>query len=162
MRFAPLTRAGVRTTKETGPWQSSRSENTHGATPEGWSGVGSRGVRRRPQGIRRRYQLGGSLIEHAGPFQPGAILFMNLSFPGQEVDLKCRVVRLGPHRYETLASGTQNLLHRTGLEYVDILEVSHRISQWVPRVSQRVASLGDHKGRAQPYATRERQAPWQA
>jgi hypothetical protein len=71
--------------------------------------------------------LSGALIEHSSHFQLGAILFMNLLFPGHEVGLKCRVVRSDPHGYEVLPSGTRDLLHRTGLEFVDVSEVSHRI-----------------------------------
>jgi hypothetical protein len=71
--------------------------------------------------------LGGAMIEHPSLFQSGAVMVVNLLFPGHEVGLKCRVIRSDPHGYEVLPTGTRDLLHRTGLEFLDISEASQRV-----------------------------------
>jgi len=70
--------------------------------------------------------LGGTLIEHAGDLQPGSISFLNLLFPGHEVGVKCQVIRSDAHRLEVLSIGTQDLVYRTGLEFLGLSEDSRR------------------------------------
>lgn len=71
--------------------------------------------------------LGGALIEHPSLLHPGLTLFLDLIFPGHEVGLKCRVVRSDPHGYEDLPAGGRDLVYRSGVEFVDISEASHRV-----------------------------------
>ena len=71
--------------------------------------------------------LGGTLIEHATELDPGIISLLNLLFPGHEATQKCRVVRSDPHRLETLPIGTQDLVYRTGLEFLELSEESRRL-----------------------------------
>ena len=71
--------------------------------------------------------LGGTLIEHATELEPGIISLLNLLFPGHEAAQKCRVVRSDPHRLETLPIGTQDLVYRTGLEFLELSEESRRL-----------------------------------
>ena len=71
--------------------------------------------------------LGGALIEHTSPVEPGVISFLNVLFPGHEVILKSRVVRSAIYRSEVRATGGHGHVYRTGLEFLDISEASLRL-----------------------------------
>jgi len=71
--------------------------------------------------------LGGTLIEHATELEPGIVSLLSLLFPGHEAAQKCRVVRSDLHRLETLPIGTQDLVYRTGLEFLELSEESRRL-----------------------------------
>lgn len=71
--------------------------------------------------------LGGALIEHANMMRPGTTAFMTLAFQGQEVGLKCRVVRSEVHRYGGRRTEERHLVYRSGLEFVDTSEASLQV-----------------------------------
>ncbi len=66
--------------------------------------------------------LGGALIEHMHLVRPGTISFLTLWIHGQEVNLRCRVVRSVVLRSEVQADGEHELVYRTGLEFLDTPE----------------------------------------
>jgi len=66
--------------------------------------------------------LAGTLIEHVSELEPGVVSLLNLAFPGHESAQKCRVVRSDVHRVEILPIGTQDLVYRTGLEFLQASE----------------------------------------
>lgn len=71
--------------------------------------------------------LGGTLIEHATELEPGIISLLNLLFPGHEATQKCRVVRSDIQRLQVLPIGTQALMYRTGLEFIELSEETRRL-----------------------------------
>lgn len=71
--------------------------------------------------------LGGALVEHWSMIRPGSIAFLTLAFQGQEVGLKCRVVRSEVHRYGVRPTVERHLVYRSGLEFVDTSEASLRL-----------------------------------
>lgn len=71
--------------------------------------------------------LGGALIEHSRTIRPGSIAFLTLAFQGQEVGLKCRVVRSEVHRYGVRPTEERHLVYRSGLEFVGTSEASLRL-----------------------------------
>lgn len=68
----------------------------------------------------RDISQGGALIEHSHVLRPGTHLFMNLLIHGQQVGLKCRVVRSRDLRYEVLPTGEHDHFYRTGLEFLGL------------------------------------------
>jgi hypothetical protein len=66
--------------------------------------------------------LGGTLIEHASEFEPGVVSLLRLAFPGHESAQRCRVVRSDVHRVEFRPIGTQDVIYRTGLEFLESSE----------------------------------------
>ncbi len=71
--------------------------------------------------------LGGALIEHTSPVEPGVISFLNVLFPGHEVILKSRVVRSAIYRSEVRSTTERERIYRTGLEFLDLTEASLRL-----------------------------------
>ncbi len=70
--------------------------------------------------------LGGVQIEHPDIIRPGTTSFLTLLMLGREVTLNCRVVRSLVHRTEVQADGEQQLIHRSGLEFLGPSEESLR------------------------------------
>jgi hypothetical protein len=64
----------------------------------------------------------GALIEHLNRVQPGATLFLSLSFAKKKMGLKCRVVRSAAHRSQVGSSGERDLIYRSGLEFMGTLQ----------------------------------------
>lgn len=67
---------------------------------------------------------GGVLMEHSHPVRPGTVLLLTLSVPGDQITLRCRVVRSSEHRYEVWPTGERQHVYRTGLEFLEIPEDS--------------------------------------
>ncbi len=70
---------------------------------------------------------GGALIEHLHLVRPGTTSFLTLLIHGQEVSLKCRVVRSVVHHLEVRPDGERDLIYRTVLEFLDPSEDSLRL-----------------------------------
>ncbi len=71
--------------------------------------------------------LGGVLIEHTSPVEPGVISFLNMLLPGHEVTLKSRVVRSAVYHSEVRSTTERERIYRTGLEFLDLTEASLRL-----------------------------------
>ncbi len=71
--------------------------------------------------------LGGALVEHSNLVRPGTLSFLTLLLRGQEVNLRCRVVRSAIYRFETWPTGEQEHLYRTGVEFLALSEDSQRM-----------------------------------
>lgn len=62
--------------------------------------------------------LGGALIEHAEVIRPDTILELVLTLAGRETRLRFRVVWSAIHRAEVQPDGEQELIFRTGLDFL--------------------------------------------
>ncbi len=71
--------------------------------------------------------LGGALIEPMHLVRPGTISSLTFLVHGQEVSLRCRVVRSAVHRAEVRTEGERELIFRTALEFLDVSEDSLRL-----------------------------------
>ena len=71
--------------------------------------------------------LGGALIEHPNLVRPETVLFLTLSILKREISLRCRVVRSLVYRYAHWPSGEQDMLYRTGLEFLALSETSQKL-----------------------------------
>lgn len=71
--------------------------------------------------------LGGALIEHSNLVRPGTLSFLTLLLRGQEVSLRCRVVRSAIYRFEVWPTGEQEHLYRTGVEFLALSEDSRQM-----------------------------------
>lgn len=71
--------------------------------------------------------LGGALVEHSNLVRPGTLSFLTLLLRGQEVNLRCRVVRSAIYRFKTWPTGEQEHLYRTGVEFLALSEDSRRV-----------------------------------
>ncbi len=69
----------------------------------------------------------GALIEHLDLVRPGTLSVLTFVVRGQEVSLRCRVVRSAVHRTEVWTEGERELIFRTGLEFLDMSEDSLRL-----------------------------------
>ncbi len=72
--------------------------------------------------------VSGALIEHSDLVRPGTISSLTLLVHGQEVSLRCRVVRSVVHRSEVRTDGERDLIYRTALEFLDASEDSLRLT----------------------------------
>lgn len=70
---------------------------------------------------------GGALIEHSNLVRPGTLSFLTLSIDGQEVSLRCHIVRSAIYRYEVLPTGEREHVYRTGLEFSAVSEDARRL-----------------------------------
>ncbi len=71
--------------------------------------------------------VSGALIEHSDLVRPGPLSVLTFVVRGQEVSLRCRVVRSAVLRSEVQADGEHELVYRTGLEFLDTPEDSLRL-----------------------------------
>lgn len=71
--------------------------------------------------------LGGALIEHSNLVRPGTLAFFTIFVDGQEVSLRCRVVRSAIYRSEVRLTGEHEQIYRTGLEFSAVSEDSRRV-----------------------------------
>ena len=71
--------------------------------------------------------LGGALIEHPNLVRPETVLVLTVYILKREISLRCRVVRSLVYRYAHWPSGEQDMLYRTGLEFLALSETSHKI-----------------------------------
>ncbi len=62
--------------------------------------------------------LGGTLIEHAEVVRPDTIVHLVLTLAGRETRLRCRVIWSAIHRAEVQPDGEQELIFRTGLDFL--------------------------------------------
>lgn len=62
--------------------------------------------------------VGGALIEHAKIVRPGTILSLVLNLRRRETPVRCRVVWSAAHRTERQPNGEEELIYRTGVEFV--------------------------------------------
>ena len=62
--------------------------------------------------------LGGALIEHAEVIRPDTILELVLTLAGRETRLRFRVVWSAIHRAEVQPDGEQELIFRTGVDFL--------------------------------------------
>ncbi|MFQ5931213.1 MAG: PilZ domain-containing protein [Nitrospiraceae bacterium] len=62
--------------------------------------------------------VGGALIEHAKIVRPGTILSLVLNLQRRETRVRCRVVWSAAHRAELQPNGQEELIYRTGVEFV--------------------------------------------
>ncbi len=69
----------------------------------------------------------GALIEHLDLVRPGTLSVLTFVVRGQEVSLRCRVVRSAVHRAEVRTEGERELIFRTALEFLDVSEDSLRL-----------------------------------
>lgn len=70
---------------------------------------------------------GGVLIEHPSQMRPGTVCLVNLSLRGEKASLKGRVVRSGVYRYETWPVGERSSICRTGLDLIEVPDLSRRL-----------------------------------
>ncbi|MFQ5988285.1 MAG: PilZ domain-containing protein [Candidatus Methylomirabilales bacterium] len=61
--------------------------------------------------------LGGALIEHSNLVRLGTLSFLTVSGNGQEVTLRCRVIRSAIYRYEVRPTGDREHVYRTAVEF---------------------------------------------
>lgn len=73
------------------------------------------------------FSQGGALIEHSHFVQLESIVFMTILVHDHELGLKCRVVRSGVHRSEVRPTREQDIVYRTGLEFLTPPEDSQRL-----------------------------------
>lgn len=92
--------------------------------------------------------LGGALIEHPNLVRPETVLFLTLFILKREISLRCRVVRSLVYRYAHWPSGEQDLLYRTGLEFLALSETSQKV------IDEYIGSL--QQPRPAPRRTRKR------
>ncbi|MFQ5960864.1 MAG: PilZ domain-containing protein [Candidatus Methylomirabilales bacterium] len=79
--------------------------------------------------------LEGALIEHAHAVRPGILSHLILTLHGEEVSLRCRVVRSAVHRRELLPTGERESKYRTGLEFVEPSDETRRvISEYIQSI----------------------------
>ena len=71
--------------------------------------------------------VSGALIEHSDLVRPGTLSDLTFVVRGQEVSLRCRVVRSAVHRAEVRTEGERELIFRTALEFLDMSEDSLRL-----------------------------------
>jgi c-di-GMP-binding flagellar brake protein YcgR len=71
--------------------------------------------------------LGGALIEHSNLVRPGTLAFLTLSVDGQEVSLRCRVLRSAIYRYEVRSTGEREHVYRSGLEFSKLSEEAQQL-----------------------------------
>ncbi len=62
--------------------------------------------------------FGGALIEHAEVIRPDIILELVLTLAGREKKLRCGAVWSAIHRAEVQTDGEQELIFRTGLDFL--------------------------------------------
>lgn len=80
---------------------------------------------------------GGALIEHPNLVRPETVLFLTLLIPKCEINLRCRVVRSLVYRYAHWPSGKQDMLYRTGLEFLALSETSQKlIDEYIGSLNQ--------------------------
>ena len=70
---------------------------------------------------------GGALIEHTNLVRPGTLSFLTICVDGQDVSLRCRVVRSALYRYEVRPNGEREHVYRTGLEFSSLSEDAQRL-----------------------------------
>lgn len=70
---------------------------------------------------------GGALIEHTNLVRPGTLSFLTICVDGQEVSLRCRVLRSAIYRYEVLPNGEREHVYRTGLEFSPLSKDAQRL-----------------------------------
>ncbi len=63
--------------------------------------------------------LKGALVEHARAVPRGIRSYLILNLHGNEVSLRCRVVRSVVHRRELLPTGKRESKYHTGLEFIE-------------------------------------------
>ncbi len=63
--------------------------------------------------------LGGALIEHTNVVRPGTPSSVELDLQGKRIRVRCRVVRSVADRIEMQPDGEQELIYRTGLQFVE-------------------------------------------
>lgn len=68
--------------------------------------------------------VSGALIEHSDFVRLGTLSVLTFAVRGQEVSLRCRVVRSAVHRTEVRSKGERELIFRTGLDFLDVSEDS--------------------------------------
>ncbi len=71
--------------------------------------------------------VSGALIEHSDLVRLGTLSVLSFVVRGQEVSLRCRVVRSAVHRAEVRTEGERELIFRTGLELLAASEDSLRL-----------------------------------
>ena len=60
----------------------------------------------------------GALIEHGEVLRPDTIVHLVLILAGRETRVRCRVIWLAIHRAEVQPDGEQELIFRTGVEFL--------------------------------------------
>jgi hypothetical protein len=62
--------------------------------------------------------IGGALIEHAKIIRPGTVLDLVLNLRRRDTPVRCRVVWSAAHRAELQRDGEEELIYRTGVEFL--------------------------------------------
>ncbi len=79
-------------------------------------------IRGQTHGIERgsvlNLSVGGALIEHAKIARPGTVLDLVLDLRRRDTRVRCRVVWSAAHRAERQPDGDEELIFRTGVEFV--------------------------------------------
>lgn len=70
------------------------------------------------QGSVLNLSMGGALIEHVKTVRPGAILDLVLNLRQREARVRCRVVWSTAHRAHVQPDGGEELIYRTGVEFL--------------------------------------------
>lgn len=74
----------------------------------------------------------GALLEHAHAVRIGQPYILVISVSGQEVRLRCRVIRSGIHQIQSRGGPEQVLIYRTGVEFLETPAESLQILQeWI-------------------------------
>ncbi len=71
--------------------------------------------------------VSGALMEHSDLVRPGTLSVLTFVVRGQEVSVRCGVVRSAVHRTEVRTDGERDLIYRTALEFLDASEDSLRL-----------------------------------
>ncbi len=70
--------------------------------------------------------LGGALIEHAEVIRPDTIHHLVLTLAGRQTRVRCRVIWSAIYRAEVQPDGEQELIFRTGVEFLGSSDETQR------------------------------------